>query len=160
MAHSAYPHLGESAIEKLVDVLADLREVPLPQDPLLGAATMNIGVISGGRAPNVVPDHASAQIVIRTVKARRRYAARSTEVVGGRCECEFLRDTPPLIMEKLDGYETDVVAFTTDLPSLTRWGRPCCWAGLDQRGPHRARVRSARLIWSKPPNFIAVWFAN
>jgi len=27
-------------------------------------------------------------------------------------------------MEKLDGYATDVVAFTTDLPSLTRWGRP------------------------------------
>ena len=124
MAHSAYPHLGESAIDKLVDVLVDLRRVPLPHDPLLGPATLNVGVIAGGRAPNVVPDHASAQIVIRTVNGSDEIRRNITEVVGGRCELEFVRDTPPLHMEKLDGYETDVVAFTTDLPSLTRWGRP------------------------------------
>ena len=124
MAHSAYPHLGESAIDKLVDVLADLRKVPLPHDPLLGPATLNVGVISGGRAPNVVPDYASAQIVIRTVNSSEEIRRNISEVVGGRCECEFIRDTPPLHMPKLDGYETDVVAFTTDLPSLTRWGRP------------------------------------
>jgi acetylornithine deacetylase len=124
MAHSAYPQLGESAIEKLVDVLVDLRKVPMPRDPLLGAATLNVGVISGGRAPNVVPDHASAQIVIRTVDSSDGMRRHITEVVGGRCECDFIRDTPPLHMEKLDGYETDVVAFTTDLPSLSRWGWP------------------------------------
>ena len=124
MAHSAYPQLGDSAIEKLVDVLVDLRKVPMPRDPLLGAATLNVGVISGGRAPNVVPDHASAQIVIRTVDSSDEIRRHITEVVCGRCECEFIRDTPPLRMEKLDGYETDVVAFTTDLPSLSRWGRP------------------------------------
>jgi acetylornithine deacetylase len=124
MAHSAYPQLGESAIEKLVDVLVDLRKVPMPRDPLLGTATLNVGVISGGRAPNVVPDHASVQIVIRTVDSSDEIRRHITEVVGGRCECDFIRDTPPLHMEKLDGYETDVVAFTTDLPSLSRWGRP------------------------------------
>jgi len=124
MAHSAYPQLGESAIEKLVDVLVDLRKVPMPRDPLLGTATLNVGVISGGRAPNVVPDHASAQIVIRTVDSSDGIRRHIADVVGGRCECEFIRDTPPLHMEKLDGYETDVVAFTTDLPSLGRWGRP------------------------------------
>ena len=124
MAHSAYPHLGESAIDKLVDILVDLRKVPLPHDPVLGPATLNVGVISGGRAPNVVPDHASAQIVIRTVNGTDEVRQRISEMVGGRCELEFVRDTPPLHMEKLDGYETDVVAFTTDLPSLTRWGKP------------------------------------
>ncbi|MDE3165048.1 MAG: M20/M25/M40 family metallo-hydrolase, partial [Acidobacteriota bacterium] len=53
MAHSAYPELGDSAIEKLLDTLAAIRRVPLPVDGLLGASTLNIGTLSGGRAPNV-----------------------------------------------------------------------------------------------------------
>jgi acetylornithine deacetylase len=124
MAHSAYPHLGESAIDKLLDVLLDLRKLPLPHDPLLGPATLNIGVISGGRAANVVPDQAAAQVLIRTVSGTEELRRMISEVIAGRCELEFVRDTPPLRMEKVDGYETDVVAFTTDLPALTRWGRP------------------------------------
>jgi acetylornithine deacetylase len=124
MAHSAYPHLGESAIDKLLDVLIDLRKLPLPYDPLLGPATLNIGIISGGSAANVVPDQAAAQIVIRTVNGSEELRGKISELLEGRCELEFVRDTPPLRMEKLDGYETCVVAFTTDLPSLTRWGRP------------------------------------
>jgi acetylornithine deacetylase len=124
MAHSAYPNLGESAIDKLLDVLVDLRKLPLPQDPLLGPATLNIGLISGGRAANVVPDQAAAQILIRTVNGTEELRRKISELLGGRCELEFVRDTPPLRMEKLDGYATDVVAFTTDLPWLTRWGRP------------------------------------
>jgi acetylornithine deacetylase len=124
MAHSAYPHLGESAIDKLLDVLVDLRKVPLPHDPLLGPATLNIGVISGGRAANVVPDQATAQIVIRTVNGSEELRRKISELLEGWCEFEFVRDTPALRMEKLDGYATDVVAFATDLPSLTRWGRP------------------------------------
>src|SRR5204862_4866330 len=31
-AHSAYPHMGESAIDKLLDILADLRRLQLPVD--------------------------------------------------------------------------------------------------------------------------------
>jgi acetylornithine deacetylase len=91
---------------------------------LLGPATLNIGLISGGRAANVVPDQAAAQIVIRTVNGSEELRRKISELLAGRCELEFVRDTPPLRLEKLDGYETDVVAFTTDLPSLTRWGRP------------------------------------
>ncbi len=124
MAHSAYPHLGESAIEKLLDILTDLRRLPLSQDPVLGASTMNIGVIAGGRAANVIPDEARAEILFRTVSDSTELRAQIREVLEGRCECVFARDTPVLMMDRLDGYETDVVAFTTDLPSLTRWGRP------------------------------------
>jgi acetylornithine deacetylase len=124
LAHSAYPQLGESAIDKLLDVLVDLRKLPLPHDPLLGPATLNIGLISGGRAANVVPDQAAAQIVIRTVNGSEELRRKISELLEGRCELEFVRDTPPLRLEKLDGYATDVVAFATDLPSLTRWGRP------------------------------------
>jgi acetylornithine deacetylase len=124
MAHSAYPHLGESAIEKLLDILHDLRRLPLRKHPVLGDATMNIGVIQGGRAANVVPDEASAQILFRTVDNSDHLQGAVTRVLDGRCEFEFVRATPPLLMERLDGFETEVVAFTTDLPNLTRWGRP------------------------------------
>ena len=85
---------------------------------------MNIGVINGGRAANVVPDEAVAQILIRIVEDSEPLRRTITEIVGDRCEFVFVRDTPLLLMEKLDGYETDTVAFTTDLPSLTNWGRP------------------------------------
>jgi acetylornithine deacetylase len=124
MAHSAYPHLGESAIDKLLDALNDLRGMPLPKHPVLGDTTMNLGVIQGGRAANVVPDEASAQVLFRTVvdsDALEREVARRLK---GRCEFKFVRSTPPLMMERLDGFETEVVAFTTDLPNLTRWGKP------------------------------------
>jgi acetylornithine deacetylase len=124
MAHSAYPHLGVNAIDKLLDVLADLRQIPLPVNAVLGPATMNIGVLTGGRACNVVPDEATAQIMIRTVEDSEPLRRKITEAVGNRCEFVFVRDTPVLLMEELEGYETDVVAFTTDLPSLGNWGRP------------------------------------
>jgi acetylornithine deacetylase len=124
MAHSAYPHLGESAIEKLLDVLADLRRMALPVDPELGPSTLNIGTIGGGRAVNIIPDEARAQILIRTVTDAGELRQTLRRLLDGRCEYEFVRDTPALKMERLSGFETDVVAFTTDLPNLTNWGRP------------------------------------
>ncbi|MHB8652963.1 MAG: M20/M25/M40 family metallo-hydrolase [Terriglobia bacterium] len=124
MAHSAYPHLGESAIEKLLDVLADVRGLALPRDPVLGASTLNIGMISGGRAANVIPDEARAQLVYRTVNGAQELLDQILRLLHGRCEYEIVRNTPALHMETLPGFETDVVAFTTDLPSLTNWGRP------------------------------------
>jgi acetylornithine deacetylase len=124
MAHSAYPHLGESAIEKLLDILADLRRMPLPVDPVLGPSTLNIGLISGGRAANIVPDEARADVLIRTVNGTDGLRHNIRRILDGRCEFEFIRETPALRMEKLEGFEADVVAFTTDLPNLTNWGRP------------------------------------
>lgn len=124
MAHSAHPELGESAIEKLLDVLEELRRLPLAQDPTLGRTTMNIGLIEGGRASNVVPDRASAQVLFRTVTDSEDLRAQVAQILKGRCEFEFIRSTPPLHMERLDGFQTKVVAFTTDLPNLTHWGKP------------------------------------
>lgn len=127
MAHSAFPGLGESAIEKLLDVLADVRKLPLPEDQLLGPTTLNIGIISGGCAPNVIPGEAHAQLLFRTVPGKEREPSLREEIrrlLDGRCEYQFVRETSPMRMEKLDGFETDVVPFCTDVPSLTRWGRP------------------------------------
>ena len=123
-AHSAYPEMGESAILKLLDILDDIRRVPLADDPVMGPSTVNIGVIEGGKAINVIPDRASAKVLFRTVNATEELRERVEAVVRGRCEYEFIRDTKPIRTEYFEGFETDVVSFSTDLPSLTRWGRP------------------------------------
>ena len=75
MAHSAYPELGESAIDKLIPALTRLRAMPLPTDRRVGPCTLNIGLIEGGRAPNVIPDYAHADLLYRLVGSVRRFAA-------------------------------------------------------------------------------------
>ncbi|MGH9397528.1 MAG: M20/M25/M40 family metallo-hydrolase [Terriglobia bacterium] len=127
MAHSAYPQLGESAIEKLLDILADVRKMALPADKTLGAGTLNIGVIAGGCAANVIPGEAQAQLLFRTVPEEpgaQELQSQVESLLQGRCDFEVVRKTPALKMEALEGFETDVMAFSTDLPSLTAWGRP------------------------------------
>ncbi len=127
MAHSAYPHLGDSAVEKLLDILADVRKLPLPVDETLGPCTLNIGMISGGCAVNVVPGEARARLLFRTVPqspGAPDLKARMLGLLEGRCDFEVVRETPWIKMEKLDGFEAEVVAFSTDIPSLTRWGQP------------------------------------
>jgi acetylornithine deacetylase len=125
LAHSAYPELGHSAIHTLLDVLNDIRRIPLPQDGLLGQSTLNIGTIDGGRAPNVVADLAGAEIMFRTVgdPAKTREAVLAT--AAGRAKAREVFYTPAMQLAKLDGLPTTVVAFTTDIPSFEgTWGQP------------------------------------
>lgn len=125
MAHSAYPELGDSAIDKLIDVLSDLRRMPLPSSPILGPGTLNIGTISGGRAPNVVPDHARAEIMIRLVDDGEPLRAAVPQLMRGRAECKEVLCIPALHLGKLEGFQTTVVAYTTDIPAFGgQWGRP------------------------------------
>jgi acetylornithine deacetylase len=125
MAHSAYPELGESAIEKLLDVLADVRAVQLPHDEVLGQSTLNIGLIEGGRAPNVIADHAQAEIMIRLVNDPTSTKAAIEQAMAGRAEAREVICIPPLRLGALEGFETCVVAFTTDIPAFGQsWGQP------------------------------------
>ncbi|HXP88243.1 MAG TPA: M20/M25/M40 family metallo-hydrolase [Bryobacteraceae bacterium] len=125
MAHSAYPHLGESAIEKLLDALERVRRVPMPSDAILGASTLNIGTIQGGRAPNVIPDHASAEIMIRLVDSGDGLRAAIGEAVRGSAEAHEVLVIPALHLVAVEGFETTVVSYTTDIPAFNgSWGRP------------------------------------
>ena len=125
MAHSAYPELGESAIEKLVDALHDVRRVPLPVDEILGASTLNIGTISGGRAPNVIPDHAQAELFIRLVDSGDRTLEAMKQAVNGRAAIREVLTIPAVLLGSMPGFETTVVSFTTDIPALGEsWGKP------------------------------------
>jgi acetylornithine deacetylase len=125
MAHSAYPHLGDSAIEKLLDALEALRKVPLPVDEVLGPSTMNIGTIHGGRAPNVIPDEARAELFIRLVCDSTATRAALEEAVAGKVEMNFVLEIPALRLTAVEGLPTTVVAYTTDIPAFEgAWGEP------------------------------------
>jgi len=125
MAHSAYPELGESAIEKLLDALEAVRRMPLPEDPVLGKTTVNIGTISGGRAPNIIPDAAKAEIAVRLVTDARTVDAALRAAVGDRAEVKEILALPAMRFGAMDGFPTSVVAFTTDIPVLSpAWGEP------------------------------------
>jgi acetylornithine deacetylase len=125
MAHSAYPELGDSAIHKLIDALAAIRRIPLPVDPLLGPSTLNIGTLSGGRAPNVIADEARADIMIRLVGDSSETKARLARAVEGLAELREVIEIPALRLNAVDGIETTVVAYTTDIPAFGgQWGEP------------------------------------
>lgn len=125
LAHSAYPELGESAIEKLLNVLEDVRKIPLPSDELLGKSTLNIGTIAGGRAPNVIADRAQAELMFRLVGDSSVVRDALLRAVDGRVEAREELCTEALRMEALDGMKTMVAAFTTDIPNFAgAWGRP------------------------------------
>lgn len=125
MAHSAYPELGESAIEKLLDALARIRTIPLPEDPVLGRSTLNIGQISGGRAPNVIPDFAEAALMFRLVGDPQPLREAVSQAVEGLAEAHEILCIPALRLGAMDGFDTTVVAFTTDIPAFGgAWGEP------------------------------------
>ncbi|HET9804091.1 MAG TPA: M20/M25/M40 family metallo-hydrolase [Candidatus Acidoferrum sp.] len=125
LAHSAYPELGESAIEKLLEVLEDVRKIALPSDPLLGKSTVNIGTITGGRAPNVIADSAHAELMFRLVGDSAVVRDALLRSVRDRIEVREALCTEALRMEALNGLKTTVVAFTTDIPNFAgAWGRP------------------------------------
>ena len=125
MAHSAYPELGESAIEKLLDSLARIRAAKLPVDPVLGPSTLNIGLLEGGRAPNVIADHASATLMFRLVDDAAPIRALVETAASGLVEAREILCIPAIRLGALEGFETTVVAYTTDIPAFGgAWGTP------------------------------------
>jgi acetylornithine deacetylase len=124
LAHSAYPELGHSAIHTLLEVLQEIRRMALPHDDLLGASTLNIGTIAGGRAPNVVADEARAEIMFRTVGDPAVLRDGVSKAAAGRAEAQEVLHTPAIRLTEFAGLPTTVVAFTTDIPSLSgTWGK-------------------------------------
>ena len=124
MAHSAYPELGESAVHKLVEVMSRMLALELPVVEDIGPSTMNIGLIQGGRAPNVIADHAEAQVLIRLVgdsaETRRAIEGCAAELA----EVDFTLEIPFVRLRALEGFPTMVAKFTTDIPQLSNWGEP------------------------------------
>lgn len=122
-AHSSFPELGESAIEKLIDALMMLRRMEFPEDPVLGKTHYTVGLISGGVAPNVIPPEAEAEIMFRTVAdvpGIRALMAQLSPLVT----LEEILDVPPVMLRTIPNFETATFPYTTDIPFLSAWGTP------------------------------------
>jgi acetylornithine deacetylase len=145
LAHSAYPELGESAIDKLLDALQEIRGISLPEDELLGRGTLNIGVISGGRAPNVIADAAKAEISIRLVGGAEPVREAITRAVVGRAEAREILFIPCVRFDALDGIESTIVSYTTDVPVFANaWGKPFVIGPGSIRVAHTLEERVAK----------------
>lgn len=123
-AHSAYPEQGESAIEKLLDVLESVRKCQWPSDRLLGETTCNIGVIGGGTRANVVPEEAYAYLQMRLVSTAGAVKSILENAIAGRAQVEYSSEHEPIHLQTIDGFEPCLVRFTTDIPYLSKWGTP------------------------------------
>ena len=123
-AHSGYPQLGESAIEKLMDVLVSLRGADWPADPELGRTHYTVGLISGGVAPNVVPPQAEAEVFFRTVGDHDALRSALHAAVAGRVDVQEILELPAVRLHTVPGFETEVFAYFSDVPFLSKWGTP------------------------------------
>jgi acetylornithine deacetylase len=145
-AHSAYPELGESAIEKLIDILDDIRRYDWPIDAELGPTTYNIGTITGGRKANVVPDFASSEVMFRVVTNLDEVFQMVTEVAGDRAEVKRGFTLPIVRTRTVEGMDIprSVVRFATDIPCLTNWGEPLLFGPGSIHDAHTSHEYIAR----------------
>ena len=124
MAHSAYPELGESAVHKLIEVMARLLRLELPSIEDVGPSTLNIGQIHGGHAPNVIADKAEAQVLVRLVGDSAPVRKALLQAAEGLAEVDFTLEIPFVRLRAIEGLPTAIMKFTTDIPQLTNWGEP------------------------------------
>jgi acetylornithine deacetylase len=123
-AHSAYPHLGESAIEPLLALLPTVHKLDMPSDPLLGKTTVNIGVVRGGTEANIIPENAEAELMFRLVGDVAPLRKALEKWAKGKAELEYGSYIPAQHFHLIPGFETAPVAYTSDIPLLDRWGTP------------------------------------
>ena len=123
-AHSAYPEEGDSAVLKLLDILADVRKLEFPHGEFFGETTCNIGTIGGGLKINIIPAEAEAGLLIRLTTEKEPILELLEKAIAGRGELEVMSFSLPVKMLAVDGFKQKVVRFTTDIPHLGRWGRP------------------------------------
>ncbi|HKG90806.1 MAG TPA: M20/M25/M40 family metallo-hydrolase [Gemmatimonadaceae bacterium] len=123
-AHSAYPHLGRSAIEPMIELLPRLKELPLPSDPVLGETSVNVGVLHAGTEANIIPGLAEAELMFRLVGDVDEVKRSVEQWAAGRAELEYGSFIPAQRFHTVEGFEVAPVAYTSDIPLLGRWGTP------------------------------------
>ncbi|MGH9339608.1 MAG: M20/M25/M40 family metallo-hydrolase [Acidobacteriota bacterium] len=143
-AHSSHPERGESAIDKLIEALAKLKRTEFPSDSRLGKTFLNIGIIEGGWASNVIADQAEAVILVRTVTDSRKYVDLLNDTIGNLGHVDIIKTTEPQEMESVDGFPSKVVAYGTDIPALRTLGRPLLIGPGSVFEAHTAREKIAK----------------
>lgn len=159
-SHSGMPHLGRSAIEpaaRIVTAFGRLREsmeservetsVHFPETPF---PTLNVGVIRGGEAVNVVPDRCVIDVGVRLLPGMRsapmvdRLRAAAAEGAAGLAadawSFELVNDSPPMLLREdaavnrelgalVGQRETRSVSFASDAGTLQSLGLECALFG-------------------------------
>ena len=124
-AHSAYPHLGDSAINRMVAAIAEINAYDWGTHEVLGHTTVNVGVVRGGQRPNIIPAEAECEMIFRLVTTPEDVERRLGDLVsqhGGRITMS--RGNPPQFMLVPEGQPSQVVSFNTDVPWLGALGKP------------------------------------
>lgn len=123
-AHSAYAHLGESAIKPMLELLPALENIDLPTDAVLGTTTLNVGTLRAGTEANIVPASAEAEIMFRIVGDPDPVRAQLDQWANGKAELEYGSYIPAQHFHTIPGFEVAPVAYTSDIPLLGKWGTP------------------------------------
>ena len=121
---AAYPELGDSAIHKLIEVLSRVLKLDLPVTEDVGPTTVNVGLVNGGRAPNVIADKAEAQVLTRLVGDSAPIRQAILEAAQGLVDVDFTLEIPFVRLRAVPGLPTMIAKFTTDIPWLNAWGEP------------------------------------
>jgi acetylornithine deacetylase len=157
MAHSAYPELGDSAVHKLVRALDAILDVPLPAVDDVGPSTLNIGLVEGGRAPNVIADEASALVLVRLVGPSTETRAAIEAAAAPHATVDFTLEIPFVRLRAIEGLPTMVAAFTTDIPALTEWGEPLLLGPGSIHVAHTPGERIAKAdLWEAVSLYVAI----
>jgi len=143
--HSAYPERGESAIHKLLDILAEIRQFQWPVHERLGATTLNIGVISGGIQPNILAPRAEANLMFRVVTSTDDIKQNLQKIVNTRGELDFYFTCEPIHTHVLKGYDTMIAAYRTDIPFLSNWGTPLLFGPGNIEDAHSPEEKIAKI---------------
>jgi len=123
-AHSAYAHLGESAIVPMLKLLPTLETLDLPTDAILGETTVNVGTLKAGTEANIVPALAEAELMFRLVGDVEPLRKQIDRWAKGRAELEYGSYIPAQHFHTIPGFDVAPVAYTSDIPLLGRWGTP------------------------------------
>lgn len=123
-AHSAYPQLGRSAITPMLALLQELDGLAFPTDPVLGATTVNVGLIRGGTEANIVPGACEAEMMLRLVGDVAPVKHVLEAWAAGRAELEYGSFIPAQHFHTVPGFRSAPVAYTSDIPLLGNWGTP------------------------------------
>jgi acetylornithine deacetylase len=123
-AHSAYPELGESAIDPMLALLPGVRDIVLPGDDRLGKGTVNIGVLRGGTEANIIAGSCEAELMFRLTGDVKVVKKLVEKWVNGRAEITWGSTIPAQFFHTIPGFETAPMSYTSDIPLLDRWGTP------------------------------------
>jgi acetylornithine deacetylase len=118
-----------------------------------GETTLNVGVVDGGVAPNVIAPHARARLMMRPTDHPDRVLEQVRSLLSPSTKLEVMTKASPVNLHTVPGEETCVVAFGSDVPHLqplllARSGAPMLFGPgsiLDAHTDHeRVKTRDLR----------------